>query len=84
MVALLNGTSFGILIYGLRLYMMNRVVKTSGLIHTTGLQEEDSPILVYHENDVPFLYQRHPLEPDMAGTLSLFFADFVLRMLFKP
>ena len=53
--------------------MMNRVVKTSGLIHTTGLQEEDSPILVYHENDVPFLYQRHPLEPDMAGTLSLLF-----------
>ena len=41
-----------------------RVVKTSELLFTTGL--EDAPVMVYHENDVPFLYPHHPLEADMA------------------
>ena len=42
-----------------------RLVKTSDdqLRKDTGL-EEDSPILIYYENDVPFLYNVHPLDPD--------------------
>ena len=42
-----------------------RLVKTSDdqLRKDTGL-EEDSPILIYYENDVPFLYNIHPLDPD--------------------
>ena len=42
-----------------------RVVKTSELLYTaTGLEE--SPVMVYHENDVPFLYPHYPLQADMA------------------
>ena len=42
-----------------------RLVKTSDdqLRKETGLAE-DSPILIYYENDVPFLYNVHPLDPD--------------------
>ena len=42
-----------------------RLVKTSDdqLRKDPGL-EEDSPILIYYENDVPFLYNVHPLDPD--------------------
>merc|ERR1711997_233911 len=42
-----------------------RLVKTSDddLRKETGLPD-DSPILIYYENDVPFLYNVHPLDPD--------------------
>ena len=42
-----------------------RLVKTSDdqLRKGTGVPE-DSPILIYYENDVPFLYNIHPLEAD--------------------
>lgn len=44
-----------------------RLVKTSDddLRKETGLPD-DSPILIYYENDVPFLYNIHPLDPDEA------------------
>ena len=44
-----------------------RLIKTSDdqLRKETGLAE-DSPILIYYENDVPFLYNTHPLEADEA------------------
>ena len=42
-----------------------RLVKTSDddLRKETGIPD-DSPILIYYENDVPFLYNVHPLDPD--------------------
>ena len=42
-----------------------RLVKTTDdeLREETGLPD-DAPILIYYENDVPFLYQVHPLDPE--------------------
>ena len=42
-----------------------RLVKTSDddLRKETGIPD-DSPVLIYYENDVPFLYNVHPLDPD--------------------
>ena len=42
-----------------------RLVKTSDdqLRKDTGIPD-DSPILIYYENDVPFLYNVHPLDPE--------------------
>ena len=42
-----------------------RLVKTSDddLRKETGIPD-DSPILIYYENDVPFLYNIHPLDPE--------------------
>ena len=44
-----------------------RLVKTSDddLRKQTGLPD-DAPILIYYENDVPFLYHVHPLDPEEA------------------